>query len=72
MAVNRSRPQPRNRYMLVPQASEAPAAGPRVRRYSLARLGVTAQSALGEERLERVASLDRAAMTERAAGLKRA
>jgi hypothetical protein len=44
-----------NRYMLVPRVAERPASGPRVRRYSLARVGLTARSAAAEERLEKAA-----------------
>ncbi|HZI91375.1 MAG TPA: hypothetical protein VFD31_07090 [Thermoleophilaceae bacterium] len=53
---------PVTRYTLVPRASETAASAVRVRRYSLARLGVSPRSALGEdrhERMERVASADR-------------
>jgi hypothetical protein len=54
-----------NRYVLVPRRSEAgaTAGAPRVKRYSLARLGTSPRSALGEdrhERLERAASVRRA------------
>lgn len=48
-----------NRYMLVPRESRAEASGAKVRRYSLARVGPSPRSALGEdrhERLERAAS----------------
>jgi hypothetical protein len=55
-----NRPQPTNRYVLVPRVPEAGSTGGQVRRrYSLARIGVSARSALGEdrhERLERAAS----------------
>lgn len=51
--------QPVNRYMLVPRSlATAPKQGPVRRRYSLARVGVSARSALGEDRHER---LERAA-----------
>lgn len=50
-----NRPQPFNRYMLVPRTA---AAGTRVKRYSLARVGDSRRSALGEDRHER---LERAA-----------
>jgi hypothetical protein len=53
------------RYLLVPRATQAAEAGPpraRVRRYSLARLGPSPRSALGEDRHERM---------ERAAGIWR-
>lgn len=50
-----NRPQPFNRYLLVPRT--APAGAP-VRRYSLARVGDSRRSALGEDRHER---LERAA-----------
>jgi hypothetical protein len=54
-----NRPQPTNRYVLVPRVPEAGATGGQVRRrYSLARIGVSARSALGEDRHER---LERAA-----------
>jgi hypothetical protein len=52
------------RYILVPRAQEAapvPGVG-RIRRYSLARVGVARRSALGvdrHERLERVAAAER-------------
>jgi hypothetical protein len=54
-----------NRYVLVPRNAEAgaTAGAPRVKRYSLARLGTSPRSALGEdrhERLERAASVRRA------------
>jgi hypothetical protein len=53
-----------NRYVLVPRNSETGATpgAPRVKRYSLARLGTSPRSALGEdrhERLERAASVRR-------------
>ena len=51
-----NRPQPFNRYMLVPRTATS---GAPVRRYSLARIGDSRRSALGEdrhERLERAAS----------------
>lgn len=44
--------------MLVPRRAEVSAPGVRMRRYSLARVGVTPRSALGEDRHER---LERAA-----------
>lgn len=44
--------------MLVARRAATPAPGVRVRRYSLARVGVTPRSALGEDRHER---LERAA-----------
>ena len=48
-----------NRYMLVPRPTEAEVpASPVRRRYSLARVGASARSALGEDRHER---LERAA-----------
>lgn len=48
-----------NRYLLVPRAQRAGAAdGVPVRRFSLARVGVSPRSALGEDRHER---LERAA-----------
>jgi hypothetical protein len=50
-----NRPQPFNRYMLVPRTV---AAGAPVKRYSLARVGDSRRSALGEDRHER---LERAA-----------
>lgn len=53
---------PVTHYTLVPRASETAASAVRVRRYSLARLGVSPRSALGEdrhERMERVASAAR-------------
>jgi hypothetical protein len=51
--------QPVNRYMLVPRTStNRVPAGPVRRRYSLARVGVSPRSALGEDRHER---LERAA-----------
>ena len=53
---------PVTRYTLVPRASETAASAVRVRRYSLARLGVSPRSALGEdrhERMERVAAAGR-------------
>jgi hypothetical protein len=53
---------PVTRYTLVPRAAETAASAARVRRYSLARLGVSPRSALGEdrhERMERVASAAR-------------
>jgi hypothetical protein len=53
---------PVTRYTLVPRASETAASAVRVRRYSLARLGVSPRSALGEdrhERMEQVASAGR-------------
>ena len=54
---------PVTRYTLVPRSGETAAASAvRVRRYSLARLGVNPRSALGEdrhERMERVASAAR-------------
>jgi hypothetical protein len=51
--------QPINRYMLVPRSSSNGAAvSPVRRRYSLARVGVSPRSALGEDRHER---LERAA-----------
>jgi len=53
---------PVTRYTLVPRASETAASAVRVRRYSLARLGVSPRSALGEdrhERMERVATATR-------------
>ena len=56
-----NRPQPFSRYMLVPRTS--PAGDPGVRRYSLARVGDSRRSALGEdrhERLERAANFTRA------------
>jgi hypothetical protein len=49
-----------NRYMLVPRVAERPASGPRVRRYSLARVGLTARSAAAEERLEKAARFKQA------------
>jgi len=52
-----NRPQPFNRYMLVPRTAPT---GAQVRRFSLARVGDSRRSALGEdrhERLERAASL---------------
>ena len=52
-----NRPQPFSRYMLVPRTT--PVGSPQVRRYSLARVGDSRRSALGEdrhERLERAAS----------------
>jgi hypothetical protein len=53
------------RYVLVPRRADAsaPSGAPRVKRYSLARLGTSPRSALGEdrhERLERAASVRRA------------
>ena len=48
-----NRPQPFNRYMLVPRT--VPAGAP-VKRYSLARVGDTRRSALGEDRHERLES----------------
>ena len=51
-----NRPQPFNRYMLVPRTAPV---GAQVKRYSLARVGDSRRSALGEdrhERLERAAS----------------
>ncbi len=53
---------PITRYALVPRTAETAASAVRVRRYSLARLGVSPRSALGEdrhERMERVASASR-------------
>lgn len=50
-----NRPQPYNRYMLVPRTATP---GAPVRRYSLARVGDSRRSALGEDRHER---LERAA-----------
>ncbi len=52
-----NRPQPFSRYVLVPRTASV--GGPQVKRYSLARVGDTRRSALGEdrhERLERAAS----------------
>jgi hypothetical protein len=54
------RPSSPNRYMLVPQVAEPRPGAVRVRRYSLARVGLTAHSAQSEERLERAAQLKRA------------
>jgi hypothetical protein len=59
------RPQPHNRYVLVPRTPETGATSgmARVKRYSLARVGTSPRSALGEdrhERLERAASVRRA------------
>lgn len=54
-----NRPQPFSRYMLVPRT--APAGGPQIKRYSLARVGDTRRSALGEDRHAR---LERAARFE--------
>jgi hypothetical protein len=59
------RPRNPNRYVLVPRNAEAGATSgtPRVKRYSLARVGTSPRSALGEdrhERLERAASVRRA------------
>jgi len=51
------------RYLLVPRASRPGPAPAKVRRYSLARLGPSPRSALGEDRHERL---------ERAAGLRQA
>lgn len=51
-----NRPQPFNRYVLVPRTA---ATGTQVKRYSLARVGDSRRSALGEDRharLERAAS----------------
>jgi hypothetical protein len=50
-----NRPQPFNRYMLVPRTAPT---GAEVRRFSLARVGDSRRSALGEDRHER---LERAA-----------
>ncbi len=50
---------PPTRYLLVPRASDAVATPGGVRRYSLARLGPSPRSALGEDRHQRM---------ERAAG----
>lgn len=55
-----NRPQPFSRYMLVPRATPA---GSPVKRFSLARVGDSRRSALGEdrhERLERAASFRQA------------
>ena len=55
----RGQPPEVNRYMLVPRAqARRPARNGQVRRYSLARVGVSPRSALGEDRHER---LERAA-----------
>ena len=55
----RGQPPKVNRYMLVPRAERVrPANGGHVRRFSLARVGVSPRSALGEDRHER---LERAA-----------
>jgi hypothetical protein len=59
-----ARQPPRNRYVLVPRHGDSgatPGAAP-VRRYSLARLGTSPRSALGEDRHER---LERAASPKR-------
>ncbi|MBA3359209.1 MAG: hypothetical protein H0U20_07125, partial [Thermoleophilaceae bacterium] len=45
---------PVTRYTLVPRASDSAASAVRGRRYSLARLGVSPRSALGEDRHERM------------------
>ena len=53
---------PITRYALVPRAADTAASAVPGRRYSLARLGVSPRSALGEdrhERMERVASAAR-------------
>jgi hypothetical protein len=60
-----NRTQPRSRYVLVPRTAEpgATSGAARVKRYSLARVGTSPRSALGEdrhERLERAASVRRA------------
>ena len=47
-----------SRYELIPRASQNGASNARVRRYSLARIGPSPRSALGEDRHER---LERAA-----------
>jgi hypothetical protein len=59
--MNRSQ-QP-TRYLLVPRTSRPEPAPGRVRRYSLARLGPSPRSALGEDRHER---LERAAAVRQA------
>lgn len=61
----RDRPEV-NRYLLVPRAGRAEAAnGNVVRRFSLARVGVSPRSALGDDRHER---LERAAQPGRPGG----
>jgi len=55
-----NRPQPFNRYTLVPRVASA---GAPIKRYSLARVGDTRRSALGVDRHER---LERAAAVRRA------
>ncbi len=62
MSVMDRSPQP-TRYLLVPRAGPAEPSRAKVRRYSLARLGPSPRSALGEDRHERM---------ERAAGIWRA
>ena len=54
--------QPVNRYMLIPRARVGDGASGPVRRFSLARVGVSPRSALGEDRHER---LERAATPRR-------
>ncbi|MBA2440751.1 MAG: hypothetical protein H0V50_08780 [Thermoleophilaceae bacterium] len=55
--------QPVNRYMLVPRSPGAGGSSGPVRRFSLARVGVSPRSALGEDRHER---LERAATPKQA------
>jgi len=56
-AMDRPPPSP-SRFALVPRASHGVNGGPRIKRYSLARLQPSPRSALGEDRHER---LERAA-----------
>lgn len=59
--MDRASPSP-NRFALVPKADHGKGGGPRIRRYSLARLQPSPRSALGQDRHERL---------ERAAGRSR-